>query len=143
MKIKLLNKSCEPSYAHSTDAAMDCKASKDCEWKYNGSVFTCEVPLGFKIEVPRDYALLLFSRSGMGFKELITLSNSVGVIDCGYLGEIKVKLISYKTRFPKEIKKGDKVCQMMLVYRPKIYLEQVENLEPTDRGENGFGSTDK
>ena len=144
MKIKLLDKNCKPTYAHDMDACMDCRAREDVEWKFNGHVFTAEVPLGFKIEVPRDYALLLFSRSGMGFKDLTTLSNSVGVIDCGFIGEVKIKLVSHKgTSFPRPIKKGDRICQMMLVYRPKIYLNEVEELEPTQRGEGGFGSTDK
>lgn len=141
MNIVILEKGCMPIYAHEDDGGMDCIAREDCEWEYNGLVFTCKVALGFKIEVPRDYVLLLFSRSGMGFNYLTTLVNSVGAIDCGFTNEVKAKLISFSNNYPPSIKKGDKVCQMMLVYRPKIFLKKVSKLSDTERGDDGFGST--
>jgi len=142
MNIVILEEGCKPTYAHEDDGAMDCRASSDCVWKYNGLAFTCEVSLGFKVSVPRDYVLLLFGRSGMGFKHLTSLVNSVGVIDCGYINEVKAKLISFNNNnFSPNIKKGDKVCQMILMYRPKIFLDEVKELDETERGLNGFGST--
>jgi len=142
MKIKLLDKECKPTYAHIDDACMDCRAREAVKYTYTGSTFVAEVPLGFKIAVPKEYVLLLFSRSGMGFKDITTLVNSVGVIDSGFTSEIKIKLVSQQSNYcPEPIKKGNKVCQMMLVHRPTIYLKEVKELEPTQRGENGFGSS--
>jgi len=142
MKIVVLDKDCKPFYSYENDGAMNCMAREDCKWDYNGNVFSCIIPLGFKIAVPIDYVVLFFSRSGMGFNNLTTLVNSVGVIDSGFTNECKVKLVSFNSSsFPPEIKKGDKVCQMILVYRPKIYLEEVDELPETERGLNGIGST--
>ena len=143
MNIELLEDGVLPQYAHQADACMDCFSREDVEWEYEHGVQTATMPLGFKIEIPRGYALLLFSRSGMGFRDNISLANSVGVIDCGFTGEVKVKLIKHSiTMDCKEpIQKGDKVCQMALFRRPKIYLNKVDKLEPNERGVNGFGST--
>ncbi len=145
MKIELLNKKCLPQYESSGAGAMDCVASKDVEWEFNGTVHTAIVPLGFKVKVPTDHTLFIFSRSGMGFKHNISLANSVGVIDSDYRGEVMAKLIRHKISLesPEDIKQGDRVCQMILIETPKMYLTQVDNINDweTTRGERGMGST--
>ena len=94
--------------------------------------------------------MLVYSRSGMGFNASTRLVNSVGVIDSDYRGEIMVKLVNDKPGYLPQVKDGnklrnvavgDKVAQFMIV--PAFYLpfETVEDLDATDRGENGFGST--
>jgi len=86
--------------------------------------------------------LLLFSRSGHGWKNNITLSNSVGVIDSNFRGEVKAKLIRIGVALsePDEIKQYDRVCQAILIQRPKVYLKVVDKVSETDRS-NGFGSS--
>ena len=142
MKIELLDKACMPRYAHVNDAAMDCIARTDVSWTTENNVQVAYVPLGFKISIPKNYVLLLFSRSGQAWKSNITLSNSVGVIDSGFTGEVQAKLIRQGVSMdgPMDINKGDRVCQMMLVELPRIYLDVVDKIENTDRS-NGFGGS--
>ena len=145
MKIELLSRKCLPQYGSSGAGAMDCIASRDVEWEFDGSAHTAIVPLGFKVKVPTDHTLFIFSRSGMGFKQNISLANSVGVIDSDYRGEVMAKLIRHKLSLdaPIDIQQGDKVCQMILIETPKMYLTQVDNISDweTERGIGGFGST--
>ena len=142
MKIELLLGGTLPAYSHIEDGAMDCYSAKDCDWAFENGTYTCDIPLGFKVDVPKDYILLLFSRSGMGFKQNISLVNSVGVIDCGFRGEVRAKL-TYNGKFglPPSILKGNRVCQMMLMENPRIYLDVVDTISDSVRGTDGFGST--
>jgi len=142
MRIELLDKDCMPSYTHEHDACMDCRARVDVEWEVEGDVLVAYVPLGFKIAVPRGHAIKLYSRSGHGWKDNITLANSVGIIDHSFRGELQAKLIrvGVSTSSPESIKKGDRVCQMALEEMPHIYLDEIESLDSTNRGE-GFGSS--
>lgn len=94
---------------------------------------------GFAFEIPEGFVMLVFSRSGDGFKHGVRLSNCVGVIDSDYRGEVKVKL-----RADEELKivcKGDRIAQAMLVPIPQVMFNVVEELSNTERGENGLGST--
>ena len=142
MKIELLTGGKLPEYAHFSDAGMDCFSTKECVWAFENGTYTCTVPLGFKIEIPKGHVVLLFSRSGMGFKQNISLVNSVGVIDSGYRGEVVAKL-TYSGKFgvPPTILKGSKVCQMILFETPRMFLEEVDVISESDRGDDGFGST--
>lgn len=94
---------------------------------------------GLAFEIPKDHVMLVFSRSGDGFKHGVRLSNCVGVIDSDYRGEVKVKL-----RADEELKivcKGDRIAQGIVLPIPLVMFEEAEELSDTDRGENGFGST--
>jgi len=143
MKIELLDENCLPKYAHEGDAAMDVRASKDCEWEWESGVQVCYVPLGFRIETKNGCMLNLYSRSGHGWKHNITLANSVGVIDPSFRGEVHAKLIRVGVSMmePPEIKQYDRVAQMVLTKLESIELDIVDNLDSTDRGANGFGSS--
>lgn len=96
-------------------------------------------------EVPEGWVLLLFSRSGHGFKHDVRLANCVGVIDSDYRGEMKVKLTADSCgHFT--VNKGDAICQGLLVEANKweiqLILDDAVKLSETGRGANGFGSTD-
>lgn len=96
-------------------------------------------------EVPEGWVLLLFSRSGHGFKHDVRLANCVGVIDSDYRGEMKVKLTADSCgHFT--VNKGDAICQGLLVEASKweiqLILDDAVELSETGRGANGFGSTD-
>jgi dUTP pyrophosphatase len=97
-------------------------------------------------EIPEDWVLLLFSRSGHGFKHDTRLANCVGVIDSDYRGEIKVKLTADSCGHF-SIAEGDAIVQGLLVPAPKwsiqLILDQRIELSETNRGANGFGSTDR
>lgn len=126
-----------PKYAYDTDACFDlfCAESKKSD-------LFVEYNTGINILIPEDYVGLLFPRSSVTNKTLI-LKNSVGVIDHGYLGDIKLRY--YITpMFDDNVNTydiGDRVGQMLIIPRPKIKLIQVESFEDTQRGTNGYGST--
>ena len=99
---------------------------------------------GLSFEIPAGYVMLIFSRSGHGFRQAMRLSNCVGVIDSDYRGEIKVALRfdgdDNATEFP-IIKYGDRIAQAMILPTAGIELVEVDELSKTDRGTGGFGST--
>lgn len=105
---------------------------------------------GLQVELPKGWAMLIYSRSGMGFNATTCLVNSVGVIDEDYRGEILVKLVNHRPGYLPQVKDGDslrnvqagdKVAQFMIVPVFNLPFEPVEELTDTDRGVNGFGST--
>ena len=89
-----------------------------------------------------DLVALIFSRSGMGAKSGISLSNSVGVIDSDYRGELKVSLINHGHE-PYTVNHGDRIAQLAFLPIFTAHFVQVEDLDETARGEGGFGSTGK
>lgn len=107
-----------------------------------------KVRTGLAFEVPPGYALMIYSRSGHGFKSNTRLSNCVGVIDSDYRGEILVSLYRdesvndhFSATSSLKVTSGDRVAQAMLIPVPTVVFEEVDQLSSTDRGEGGFGST--
>ena len=99
------------------------------------------IDTGFYVEIPEGYVGLVFARSSLGFKFDCTLSNSVGVIDSDYRGEVRVKIHNNSDSI-KFIMPGERVAQLVVVPCLASY-KQVEELSETERGANGFGSTGK
>jgi dUTP pyrophosphatase len=95
---------------------------------------------GLAFEIPEGHVLLVFSRSGHGFKHGLRLSNCVGVIDSDYRGELKVQLRN-DTAIRFGFEPGDRVAQAMVVPVPQVEFSVVEQLTITERGQQGFGST--
>jgi len=95
---------------------------------------------GLAFDIPDGYVLLIFSRSGHGFKENTRLANCVGVIDADFVGEVMVKLTRDDDK-PINVQVGERIAQGMLLRLPKVELEEVTELKQTERGEKGFGST--
>ncbi len=140
VRIKKLDEMAQiPSYAKPGDAGMDLVAiSQSFEDEY------IEYGTGLAIEIPEGYVGLLFPRSSISKKDLI-LCNSVGVIDSGYRGEIKARF-NYTGDWhpipPSAIYNiSDKIIQMVIIPVPTIVLEVVDDLEKSERGEGGFGSS--
>lgn len=100
------------------------------------------IPTGMFIEIPKGYVGLLFVRSSLGFKQDLTLSNAVGVIDSDYRGEIKAKIINHSP-LTRIIEKGERFCQLVIVPYLKPELVKVDELEKTKRNIGGMGSTGK
>jgi dUTP pyrophosphatase len=99
------------------------------------------IPTGIRIEIPRGYAGFVQPRSGLAIKNGISLVNTPGLIDSSYRGEIKAILINLDSKNNFIIKKGDRICQLVLLKVEKAEIIFTDELENTDRGENGFGSS--
>lgn len=138
LKIKLLNEQAQvPAYQSKGAACFDIHSlAAGAVPVRNSAVFDT----GLAFEIPEGYALMIYSRSGHGFKSDVRLANCVGVIDSDYRGEVKVKLtndgaVGYK------VNAGDRIAQAMLIPVPKVELMAVTELSDTERGTGGFGST--
>lgn len=95
---------------------------------------------GLAFEVPEGYALMIYSRSGHGFKNSIRLVNAVGVLDSDFRGEAVVGLHNDGDE-TFVLYRGDRIAQAMLVQVPRVEFVEVEELSDTARGVGGFGST--
>ena len=99
------------------------------------------IPTGVAVALPSpDYVALVFARSGLGIRHGISLSNGVGVIDSDYRGEIQVGLTNLSDT-PYTVQPGDRIAQLAVLPVVRPSLERVEELDQTDRGTGGFGST--
>lgn len=92
---------------------------------------------GISMEIPSGYVGLLWDRSGLGSKGI---HRYAGVVDDDYRGEVRVVLHN-STQKNRDVKKGDKIVQMLIQKVEKVTIENVEELSDTSRGEGGFGST--
>ncbi len=143
LNIKLLSpKAVLPKYATPGSAAMDLTACMD-EPVTIAPRQLVTIPTGIAIALPSaDYVALIFARSGLGVKHGISLSNGVGVIDSDYRGELKVGLTNLSDT-PYTIQPGDRVAQLAILPVTQPTVVQVAELDETDRGTGGFGSTGK
>lgn len=98
------------------------------------------VPTGLALAIPEGYEAQIRPRSGLAAKHGITVLNSPGTIDPDYRGEIKVILINHG-RSPFEIRRGDRIAQMVIAPVTRANLVVVDELPGSERGEGGFGST--
>jgi dUTP pyrophosphatase len=143
MKVKKLHKDAIlPHYATEGASCFDIFCYEKPIWTLSGTRWITTIRTGLAVEIPHEHALIMYSRSGHGFNHLTTLANGTGVIDYDYRGEIKVKLISHSGGHP-DIKKGDAVAQGCIINTPRTYFMEVDDLSFTERGEKGFGSSDK
>ncbi len=126
-----------PSYAHPGDAGLDIRSAEDALLQ-PGDRMT--VSTGFAMALPEGYAAFLQPRSGLASKSGISIVNAPGLIDCHYRGEVKVILINLG-REPFQVRRGDRIAQMVVQAVEPVRVKVVEELDPTARGEGGFGST--
>ena len=98
------------------------------------------VPTGLKMQIPDGFYLAIHPRSGLALKHNITLGNAVGVVDSDYRGEIHVIIYNAGSR-AFVIKEGDRIAQAVLMKHEKVKFDFVDELNETERGEGGFGST--
>lgn len=128
-----------PAYARPGDAGADLRASLDepVEIAPGRSQW---VPTGVAVGIPAGHVGLLFPRSGLACKHGICLANGVGVIDSGYRGEIRAKLLNLGDG-AYTVTPGDRICQLVIVPFTTALFECVDALDGTERGSGGFGST--
>lgn len=137
IKIKLDKGAYMPEKAHAADAGFDIRVPKGKQFRLGNK---CKIFTGVHVEIPAGYYMSVENRSGLNFNDDITL-HGTGTIDSGYTGEIGVKL--YNDGSEEHIfKPGDKIAQLILhPFRSDVELIQVDNLDDTERGAGGFGST--
>ena len=129
-----------PQFATPGSAAMDLRACIDRPVTIRAGERTV-VPTGLAMALPSaDYVALLFARSGLGIRKGVCLSNGVGVIDSDYRGEIGVGLVNLSQE-AYTVQPGDRIAQLMVVPVVQPTISLVPELDDTDRGSGGFGST--
>lgn len=126
-----------PRYAHEGDAGLDLRIKHDVTLEPGQRA---NVGTGVAVEIPQGCVGLVFPRSGLATKFGITLSNSVGVIDSGYRGEIGASLINTSDETT-ALDAGTRVCQLVVMPYVPCELVAVDELSESERGANGFGST--
>lgn len=131
-----------PVFASAGAACFDLHADLKCEDGCEQVLFSGDhiFRTGLAFDIPKGYALMVYSRSGHGFKNDVRLANCVGVIDSDYTGEVKVKL-TIDNDWGFTVGHGDRIAQAMLIKVPCVQLVEVDELKTTERGANGFGST--
>jgi dUTP pyrophosphatase len=98
------------------------------------------IPCGFALALPQGYEAQVRSRSGLASRHGVAVLNAPGTIDADYRGEIKVILINHGEA-PFEIRRGDRIAQMVVAPVTPVAFTERERLDATERGSNGFGST--
>lgn len=141
MEIKIVNKSAYPlpEYATALSAGLDLKANitEPVTLKPLERVL---VPTGLFIALPEGTEAQVRPRSGLAAKHGITVLNSPGTIDADYRGEIKVILVNLSSE-PFIINPGERIAQMVVARFERAQWVAVQELDSTERGEGGFGST--
>lgn len=133
---KLHPKAITPCYAKQGDAGLDFYATEI----FSMAPFQAAYGTGIAVEIPQGYVGLMFPRSSI-FKYALSLSNSVGVIDSGYRGEVKFIFNKTEVSNYPEYKVGDKIGQLVVVPIPSLTPVEVVYLSVSDRGDGGFGSS--
>lgn len=127
-----------PAYAYAGDAGIDLRAvNDDILQPFERKL----IPCGISLAIPVGYAGFVLPRSGLAIKHGVSLVNSPGLIDSNYRGEIQAILINLDSKQPFEIKRGDRIAQLVILQVPSVSLEAFDTLPDTERGSGGFGSS--
>ena len=140
LPIKLEDGAMMPTYAHDSDAAADLYALEDTN--LNAHTYGNKIRTGVSIQLPEGWLAMILPRSSIGARTPFRLSNSVGLIDSGYRGELGV-LYDNTSNEDSFIRKGDRIAQLLVMPSYRFKGIQVDSLEDSDRGAGGFGSTGK
>ena len=139
LPIKRLDDSVElPSYAYEGDAGLDLRASESVvlrpfERRLIGT--------GLAVAIPDGYAGFVQPRSGLALKQGLSMANTPGLVDAHYRGELKVCAINLDPNNDIHISRGDRIAQLVIQRVPVVDLVEVKELDVTDRGIGGFGSS--
>ena len=128
-----------PIYAHDGDAGCDLVAVESRVLAAGGG--RAMVPTGFAIAIPEGHGGFVLPRSGLASKHGVTCINAPGLIDSGYRGEVMVALVNLDPTNDYEVKKGDRIAQLVVLPVPSAHFTPVEELPIAERGAGGFGSS--
>jgi len=127
----------KPRKAHADDAAYDLCARENVTLPSGKPTL---VPTGVFLELPAGFEAQIRPRSGLAVKQGLTLLNTPGTIDAGYRGEIQCIMFN-TAETPFEVRRGDRIAQMVIARLPDVTLEEAAELNETERASGGFGST--
>jgi dUTP pyrophosphatase len=127
-----------PRRARDGDAGLDLQANAN---RKIGPGERVMVPTGLAVAIPPGHAGLVLPRSGLASRQGLTLANAPGLIDPGYRGEIIVAVVNLDPVEPVEIRRGDRIAQLLVVPFAEVEPVEVAELPPSGRGGGGFGST--
>ena len=126
-----------PAYATPGSAGMDLRAAEPCTLQ---PMERAAVPTGLKVAIPDGWEGQIRPRSGLAYRQGLSIPNAPGTIDSDYRGELKVLLINLGEA-PIDIERGMRIAQMLITPAPQAEIQVVADLEDTERGADGFGST--
>lgn len=139
LEVKRLDNSIElPAYAYPGDAGLDLRVSQAVTIHPFERVL---LPTGFAIAIPEGYAGFVLPRSGMAYKRGLSIPNTPGLIDSHYRGELKVCAINLNPDTSVKLETGERVAQLVILPTPFVELVEVDELNETVRGAQGFGSS--
>lgn len=127
-----------PAYAQPGDAGADLRSAVDITLAPGERAM---VPTGIAIALPDGHAAFVHPRSGLAIKHGLSMVNTPGTIDAGYRGEIAVLLINHDPREPIDIKRGDRIAQLIVQKVEHAAFVEAAELPDSSRGSGGFGST--
>jgi len=127
-----------PGRAHTSDAGLDLRARSDTT--ISRSTGPRSVSTGVCIAVPVGYVGLICPRSGLAAQSGISVLNAPGIVDAGFSGEIVVVLFGTQAQ-TYEVKRGDRIAQLVIVATPAFEATRVDSFEKSARGVDGLGST--
>ena len=135
---KLAEDAVVPSYAYDGDAGVDLRATESLVLKPFERAL---VATSLAVAIPEGYAGLVMPRSGLAIKHGISVVNAPGLIDSHYRGELKVILINLDPKEDFEINVGDRIAQLVIAKVENVDWQPMDELDATDRGAGGFGSS--
>lgn len=139
LPIKRLDPSVElPSYAYEGDAGLDLRSNEDVTL---APLERRLVSTGLAIAIPDGYAGFVQPRSGLALREGLSMANTPGLIDAHYRGELKVCAVNLDAEKSIHIERGERIAQLVIQKVPVVSLFEVDELDETDRGAGGFGSS--
>ncbi|HEY3530923.1 MAG TPA: dUTP diphosphatase [Nocardioides sp.] len=127
-----------PAYAHPGDAGADLMTTVDVTLAPGERAM---VPTGISLALPEGYVALVHPRSGLAARHGLSIVNTPGTIDAGYRGEIKVLLVNHDPSEPVELKRGDRIAQLVFQRFERAVFTEVDALPESVRGIGGYGST--
>jgi dUTP pyrophosphatase len=126
-----------PSYARPGDAGADLVAREDAKLEPGGG--RALVPTGMAVAIPAGYAGFVQPRSGLALRHGVTCLNTPGLIDAGYRDELKVLLVNTDPDHAYEVRRGDRIAQLVIQAVEQAEFTTVEELPASERGTGGFG----
>ncbi len=135
---KLADAAVIPGNAYAGDAGYDLCATEEVELQPFERAL---IPTGLAIQIPEGYAGFVLPRSGMAIKQGLSLVNAPGLIDSNYRGELKAIAINLDPKNSIHVNVGDRIAQLVIMKVENINFQEVDELDSSERGEGGFGSS--
>ena len=127
-----------PTYAYQGDAGLDLRSAEDVTLR---PLERHLVSTGLAVAIPEGYAGFVQPRSGLALREGLSMANTPGLVDSHYRGELKVCAINLDPERELFISRGERIAQLVIQAVPNVEIVEAEDLDETDRGAGGFGSS--